>query len=257
MIPYQKFAAVYDRMEADHFSIRMAKYTRNILKKFGATPVDGLDLACGTGSAIRFFCENGIMMSGLDRSAPMLKIAAGKLRGHRVSLYCQSLPRFEIKNQAGGSRRSSVARYDLITSFYDSLNYLLSERDLKAAFRAVYRHLRDDGWFIFDMNTPHALRALWGATLNGGVKDDVAWLFRSEFDQAKITARLHCTFFVKDGRGWQRFDEMHTERAYPDQVIRALLRETGFQIKGYYRALSFEQAKAATNRICVVARRIK
>jgi SAM-dependent methyltransferase len=194
-------------------------------------------------------------MAGVDRSRPMLTAARKKLKGRNVDLYCQELPRLDIR-QRGRTKNSSRRQFDFATSFYDSLNYLLTERALGAAFKAVYRHLRPGGYFIFDMNTPHALRTIWGSpTVHAEVKKDAALVLRNFYHADAKSADCLATFFVKKGRHWERFDEKHTEQGYSDRTIRALLRKAGFQIKGYYRCLSFEKPGGTTNRICAVARR--
>jgi SAM-dependent methyltransferase len=253
MIPYQKFASVYDKMEADEFSRRMVAYTLRIMKRFAIQPVDGLDLCCGTGTALSLFDEHGITMSGLDRSKAMLRQARFKLQGHKVRLYNQELPRFEIASRKNGRKRCS--EFDLVTCYFDSLNYLLTEHDLLTAFRSVHKHLRPGGVFIFDMNTPNALKTVWGAQVYAGVRDDIGWVFRNDHHPSRDTADCHVTFFVKHGKAWERFDETHTERGYSDKVLKTLLRQTGFTIKGYYRCFTFEKPKATTNRICVVVQR--
>ncbi|RKX24814.1 MAG: hypothetical protein DRP45_07355 [Candidatus Zixiibacteriota bacterium] len=254
MIPYNKFAGVYDKMEADRHSINMVKYTLRIMRRFGIEAQDGLDLCCGTGSAIEAFCDQGLTMSGLDRSRQMLKVAAEKLRSSKVQLYRKELPRFEILLRTRTARKQ-LKRFDLVTCFYDSLNYLLTERELKAAFRSVYRHLRPGGWFVFDMNTPHGLRVIWPSQVFAGAEDDLAWVFRAEYDNMQESVVLQATFFVKSGRLWERFDETHTERGYSDRTIRSLLRDVGFQVKGYYRCFTFDRPKATNGRICAVVQR--
>ena len=254
MLPYQKFAEVYDRLEADHFSIRMAEYVLKILDRMGAEPADGLDLCCGTGSAIKIFCDRGMRMTGVDRSGAMLAQARRKLKGRGVTLYRQELPDLDLRLKSAG--RATRRRFDLVTSFYDSLNYLLTEKALGAAFKAVCRHLRPGGLFIFDMNTPHALKTIWGSpTVHADVKPDVAFIFRNHYSADARSADCHATFFVRKGKNWVRFDETHTEQGYDDVVIRRLLRKAGFRVAGYYRCFSFERPGRTTDRICAVARR--
>ena len=256
MIPYDQFGTVYDMIGHDRFSIRMAEYALEILKKFKFEPHDGLDLCCGTGSAVRTFADQGIAMSGLDRSPQMLAIARQKLANRHVKLYRQELPRFAIKNAASG-RHSSVQQFDFVTCFFDSLNYLHDERQLLATFKAVRRHLRPGGWFIFDMNTPYHLRVVFTDQRPfSGVRDNVAWIFRNGPTRTPDAADMLLTFFVKRGKHWQRFDEIHRERAYSNQVITSALRDAGFQVKGKYRCLSFEPPTRKTMRVCCAARRV-
>lgn len=235
-------------MGADTHSAKMVEYAFKIFRRFNIRTACGLDLCCGTGTAISLFLDQGLPMSGLDRSAPMLAAAAKKLKGRKVRLYQKSLPKFRIL-QAGGSK---VRKFDLITCFYDSLNYLKNARELKVTFRSVYNHLNKGGWFIFDMNTPAALKILWGGEVYAGARDDFAWVWSNSYHEKTMSATCRATFFVKREKLWERFDETHIERAYDNKTVLRLLREVGFQVKGLYRCFSFEKPKKGTYRICGV-----
>jgi SAM-dependent methyltransferase len=250
--PYTEFAGVYDLMGADRHSAMMVEYTFKIFRRFNIKPACGLDLCCGTGTAIALFLDQELPMSGLDQSASMLAAAAKKLKGRKVKLYQKSLPKFRIL-PTDDSRR--VRKFDLITCFYDSLNYLKNGRELKTAFRSAYNHLTKGGWFIFDMNTPAALKILWGGQVYADAKDDLAWVWRNSYREKTMSATCHTTFFVRHGKLWSRFDETHIERAYDNKTVLRLLREVGFEVKGFYRCFSFEKPKKGSYRICGIVRR--
>jgi SAM-dependent methyltransferase len=239
-------------MEADRHSKRMTEYTLEIFRRFSVRPQRGLDLCCGTGTAIAGFSRDGYLMAGLDGSRAMLSVAKKKLASHSVPLYHQTLPSIHIP-RARGSR--NPAQFDFVTSFYDSLNYLLTQRDLKTAFRSIFRHITPGGLFIFDMNTLAALKQLWDGQVFAGTRDDLAWVWENEYIPALQKAKCHASFFVKKGKHWERFYECHTERAYANIVIKRLLREVGFRVLGFYRCHTFERPTKETFRICVVARK--
>jgi SAM-dependent methyltransferase len=244
---YQRFAEVYDAMGADQHSRYMVEYTYRIARKFGLDIATVLDLCCGTGSALRLYSELGWNATGIDASPAMLAAAKQKLKKYKVTLYHQALPRFEIPVPGDG--------FDLVTSFYDSLNYMLTKADLKAAFRSAFRHLRPGGLFVFDMNTAEALKVIWDGHIYADTRDDLAWVWKNVYDPSAQTADCIATFFVKTGHHWERFTEIHTERAYPNSEIKKLLRDVGFVIKGFYRCRTFEPAAAKSYRICAVAQK--
>lgn len=252
MEPYNKLASIYDGIEADEHSLRMADYCREIFRRFVVRPTCGLDLCCGTGTALVVFSDWGIKMSGLDRSKSMLSVAARKTRGRGIPLYRMSLPTFRIPEPATPRK---TRQFDVITCFYDSLNYLSSARQLQTAFRSVYRHLRPAGWFIFDMNTPEALRTIWGGQVYADARQDVAWVWKNEYFEGRQAAACHATCFVKEGRMWKRFDETHVETAWDNATIRERLVKSGLIIRGFYRCFTFRKPTAKTNRICGIAQR--
>lgn len=251
--PFTRFAQVYDLVGGDRHSAKMVEYCFEIFRRFNIRATCALDLCCGTGTAIFLFLGEGLEMSGLDQSASMLAVAAKKLKGRKVKLYHKSLPNFKIP-ETRDSRR--LRKFDLITCFYDSLNYLKNARELKTAFRSVYNHLHKGGWFIFDMNTLEALKTIWGGQVYADAKDKVAWVWKNTYYEKTMSATCHSTFFVKRGKLWERFDEEHIERAYDNRTVLRLLREVGFQVKGFYRCFSFEKPKKGTYRICCVAKRV-
>jgi SAM-dependent methyltransferase len=250
--PYTRFAQVYDLMGADRHSAKMVEYSFKIFRRFNIKATCGLDLCCGTGTAISLFLDQRLQMSGMDQSAAMLALAARKLKGKGVKLYQKSLPRFKILRDSDSRK---TRKFDLITCFYDSLNYLKNARELKTAFRSVYNHLHKGGWFIFDMNTPAALKIIWGGQVYADAKDNLAWVWKNTYHEKTRSATCHATFFVKQDKSWERFDEEHVERAYDNAILIRLLREAGFQIKGFYRCFGFVQPKRGTYRICGVAKR--
>lgn len=249
---YNKFATVYDQMQADLHSKKMVLYCRKLFKHFQINPTNGLDLCCGTGSAIIAFDKLGIKMSGLDQSAEMLAIAARKTKSRGVKLYQKSLPKFRLLDIIDSQKQ---VQFDLITSFYDSLNYMLSEKELQQTFVSVHSHLENDGWFIFDMNTPNALKTIWDEQVYAGVQDSIAWVWQNDYDKHKKKAACHATFFKKKGKLWERFDETHYEKGYTNSVIKKLLRESGFKIKGFYDCLTSDTPTRDSYRICAVVQK--
>jgi predicted TPR repeat methyltransferase len=219
--PYEQFARVYDLMGADHHSAEMVEYTLRLMRRFRIRSRRGLDLCCGTGTAVSLFREQGFAFDGLDQSAAMLAIAAKKLRGKGARLHQKSLPNFKILSSDG----MGVQQYDLVTSYYDALNYLTNAADLQAAFRSVSNHLCEGGWFIFDMNTPEALKSVWGEQVFAGTKENLAWIWQNEYHPHNTSAVCHTTFFVKKGNHWVRFDEEHVERGYPNVKIKRWLQD--------------------------------
>ncbi len=252
MKPYNKFAAFYDKIGHDRHSINMVEYTNEIMNKFNIEATDVLDICCGTGAALKIFEGHGMNVTGLDQSRKMLSVAREKLRGKNVRLINQSLPSFKITSRSSSRQ---LASFDLITCYFDSLNYLSSERKLQGSFKSVSHHLREGGYFIFDMNTALALKTLWGSDVFGDAQSDHAWIWRSKYYPSKKMARLKTTHFVKSGLSWKRFDELHIEYGYTNSSIRRMLREAGFQIDGFYKCFTFREADKETNRICVVARK--
>ena len=252
--PYSKLAQYYERTATDHFSIHMVDYTWQIMKRLRYHPKSVLDLCCGTGTAACLFAKKGLDTIGLDGSREMLRVARTKAtqKKLRIRFVGRRLPRFYIKTKSG----KKLQLFDLITCFYDSLNYLLKENDLKICFQSVRKHLAPGGLFVFDMNTLFGLKYIWPVRTHTGCHEDLAWIWRAQFNDRKKIADMRMVIFAKKGRFWERFDEIHRERAYENETIIKMLEQAGLHVLGFYRCFKFRKPGVRAGRIAVVAKRM-
>jgi SAM-dependent methyltransferase len=182
-----------------------------------------VDVACGTGVAVTKFAAAGHRVTGVDRSPQMLararqRVAEAELTG--VTLFEADMCDFELDKPA-----------DLVTCMYDSLNYLLEETDLLAAFRSAAAALCSGGLYIFDMNTIFGLAEGWGS------RDFIRWdsddcfiVGRTCWDYERLINTLTLHGFIRRGELWERFAEAHVQRGYPVAAIRALLGQAGLAV---------------------------
>ena len=215
------FAEVYSRYGYNEFSARVAELLPRVLRRLGLTPHSILDVPCGEGTFVVAMAKRGYLTTGVDRSSAMLGLARRKAREARI--------RARLVERDMRSLRFDQ-EFDLITSWYDSLNYLLRLDDLKKTFGGVFRSLRPSGVFLFDMNTEGTLSKGWQSHPSFVEVDtrDAFVLHRSTWDARRKVATLKVTCFVLRGRRWVRVDELHRERAFSLPQIRASLRSVGF-----------------------------
>jgi hypothetical protein len=149
-------------------------------------------------------------------------------------------------------RRSS---FDLVTCTYDSLNYLLDTDDLAACFTEVAGALAPGGLFIADMNTRHFLEHDW-RTCEVLEQPGFVQITQSHFAPETACSTMVLTGFVGDDeRGYNRFDEVHVERAYPAEVIAGYLAAAGLRVEAAYDCFTFQPLDDRSQRIAWVARK--
>jgi SAM-dependent methyltransferase len=217
--PYARYAAVYDRIGQRAFGERMAEALLAWLPVRRGGPGRAVDLACGTGAATLVLAAAGWATTGVDRSAAMLDRArwAAEEAGLRVGWLEQDLRAVDLPG-----------RYDLATCFYDSVNYLIEEDELRGVFRRVAAALADDGLFAFDVNTRRKLRSWTESAFVAVDEEDLFGVYQAAYDDSTHLSPLTLTFFVRDGsQKWDRFDEVHVERGYALAEIGRLLAEGG------------------------------
>jgi SAM-dependent methyltransferase len=149
-------------------------------------------------------------------------------------------------------------RFDLVTCWFDSLNYLLEIDDLARTFAGVSRVLDDNGIFIFDVNTIRGLAVEWVREpsyvhLNSG---DSFLVSIPQYDAATKIASLHITGFTRENERWVRIDEVHKERGYTLREIRQCLKRADLRELACWASLDrMEKPKRNTARVWFVARK--
>jgi SAM-dependent methyltransferase len=224
--PYSRYAAIYDRTGQHRFGAAMADLALTWLLERGVFPRSALDLATGTGAAALALARHGITTTGIDLSIQMLERAYANAAG-------RDLP---VAWKLGDIRSFTLDQpVDVAVSFFDSVNYLLEEEDLQRCFASAHAALRPGGWFIFDINPIQRYVTEWNGSSDIAYQDDqLLCLFRSTFDAATHRSPLILTVFERvedDPELWRRWDEKHTERGYPLQVLSGLLEATGFVVE--------------------------
>jgi SAM-dependent methyltransferase len=180
-------------------------------------PVRGriLDLCCGTGYLAAMLAERGYTVTGVDASEEMIRHA--RLQAPKADFHVADASHFNLP-----------PLHDAAVSTFDSLNHLLSARDLAGAFRNTAAALKPGSPFAFDMLLEAAYQTHWGETF-ALVRDDhtltitgAGYDFRSRIAQCRVTM-----FRCFDG-AWQRVDTVVEERCYTPAEIDAALAAAGF-----------------------------
>ena len=249
---YEKLAALYEPAGWGFFAEWMAARMLDLATQKGLVEIRHIvDVACGTGIAVSRFAEAGYQVTGIDRSAQML--AQARKRAAR-----EALPEVSFI-QADMREFTIVENADMVTCMYDSLNYLLTEDDLAAAFRCAAAALRPGGLYLFDVNTVYGLEKLWGRQdFIRWDSDDIFIVGRTRWHQEDQISTLVFHGFIRQGDLWERFKEAHIQRGYPVKKIRALLEQTGaFTTLGVYDGDARDLIKPGpeTGRVLFVARR--
>jgi SAM-dependent methyltransferase len=246
---YNEFAFVYHLGPYTAYSLRMAELLPAVLENFDYHPQSLLDLACGEGSFAITQAQTGIQVTGVDASPRMLQIARLQAAGHGVKAQFIEIDMRYL---------DFVSAFDLVTCWFDSLNYLLELSDLEETFRGVEKAIKPGGLFIFDINTIYGLAVLWQQPAYTIQQDtpELVEIHRSSFNYDLSTATVNITAFIQGDQGWQRMDEIHQERGYPLAQINDLLAACGFEVLGCYGDLGdLSEPELDSGRVWYVARK--
>ncbi|MFW9832201.1 MAG: class I SAM-dependent methyltransferase [Candidatus Thorarchaeota archaeon] len=218
---YDDFALLYAKGRYPEYSLQISNIFLPLIRQFGCTPQTLLDLACGEGTFAVKMAKQGIQVTGVDRSQQMLNFAETKSHHEKVQITWRKLDIREIDYSSA---------FDVITCWFDSLNYLLELDHLCQTFQLVRKALRKDGLFIFDMNTIFWLATLakrYACSVERDI-DDIFQVHRHFYDDERNIATFKITGFIKEEGWWlRRVDETHHERGYTLDEIRTCIKKAG------------------------------
>ena len=206
---------------------------------------DYLDIACGTGNVTVRIAKHFKNIYGVDLSEDMLREAFDKLKSERNKgkIICQDMTELSLNR-----------KFDLITSVLDSTNYITDEDDLEKYFSSVKEHLKDDGIFIFDVNSYYKLSEILGNNIYTYSEEDVFYTWENVFEDDMVSMFL--TFFVKQGELYERFEEEHFERAYKEEELESALSNCGLKVINKFDGYSNNKVQANSERIVYVVKKI-
>ena len=212
---YDDFAWMYNR----HWGSRFTPGALAVLGELVLPEITAgaavLDLCCGTGQLAQYLSEEGYSVTGIDGSEEMLRYARENAPG--VDFICDDARIFSLPPS-----------FDLVISFFDSLNHVMTIEELMSVFRNVYSCLFEESLFIFDMNLEPGFLAKWQGYY-GIVEDDHVCLFPQSYDPEKRIARFDATIFRLTDY-WYRSDVTLLEKCYSVEEIRSALSNVGFSV---------------------------
>lgn len=131
---------IYDGMNTE--TVDLPFYSHWLKKKETG---DILELCCGTGRLTIPLAREGYNMTGVDNSTSMLRQAEEKACKSKVSV---SFVESDIRSL------DLPEVYDIIFIPFNSIHHLYTNRDFFDVLTSVKKHLKKDGYFLFDCFNP-------------------------------------------------------------------------------------------------------
>ncbi len=247
MESYGAFAQIYDRFMDSAEYRALTDIVRTVWKGLPKRPELVLDLACGTGEAAITFAKEGYEMIGVDLSADMLSIAREKAdkAGVQILFLEQDMSSFEL-----------YGTVDSVICLCDGLNYLLDISDLAETFGLVQNYLNPGGVFVFDVLTRQRFLGLGDQTFAES-SDDSAYIWENSFFADEDINEYALTCFIKNDMGsYDRFEEIHHQRAYSEEQIKKALDLAGLRFVNVF-DIEMKPANKRSERLVFIAQRIE
>jgi len=224
---YEGFAPFYDAFTSASDYDTWTTHLLGLVSRHGVAGKRLLDVACGTGKSFVPFLDRGFDVTACDRSPAMLSEARRKAPD--VPLH-----------QADMRALPGLGRFDLVTCFDDSVNHLLDEEDLAAAFVSLARHLDPAGLLLFDVNTLLAYRTTFAVDAVH-THDDLIFAIQGDSNADAAPGCLAGVqvdvFEARDCGLYERSTTRLRERHFPPQRVTTLLTLAGLDCVGLYGVL--------------------
>lgn len=252
---YRKFAYVYDELMEDMPYPDWIRFARTAWEQHGM-PKSVAELGCGTGSITIPLVNSGFEVTGIDLSADMLSVARSKMeatpQGHR--LYREGSVRWVQQDMREWRVPEPV---DSVISFCDCVNYLLEQEDVIRTFQRTYEMLKPGGTFLFDVHHPNTLIRYDEEQPFVLDERSVSYIWTCDLDQDRCEIEHHLSIFsrVEDGSKdmYQRFEEVHVQRAYDPDWMKLELSKAGFRDVKVYADFEWKEAGDSAQRLFYVA----
>lgn len=243
MMIYQNFAFIYDQFMENVQYQDWADFVEEVLNSNEIKGDKILELACGTGNVTGLLRKKGYDMTGIDISEDMLTIAQEKSYENNLKI--------KYLKQDMRTLNLNKSKYDAVVSFCDGINYIIEEEDLGAVFENVYKHLNDEGIFIFDISTEYKLKNTLGQNTFAETSEDSAYIWENYYDERTRILEFDLNIFIEEDEMYTRHFESHRQKAHRSDELCSKLEEIGFKNIKVYGSIDFSPEKEDSERIYI------
>lgn len=234
--PYERLAPFYDRL-MEHVNYKQwARYIEELLKTHHGQVSRVVDLACGTGSFLQRFKRKKRSLYGCDRAHNMVRLAKQKAKNAAVTWACCDFLSLPFKQN----------EFDAALILYDSINYLLTQGQVRQLLYEVYRVLRPGGLFIFDAVLPFICREVFDGYNEVHFFDDEHGYERSSWFEEDRQMQYN-RFRLYDQN--EIFEELHKQKIWRLDQWQNMLADAPFYLQAVHGDFTFQDVRETSERV--------
>lgn len=171
-----------------------------------------LELASGSAMITGIIKDNGKDIIASDISNKMKDVAKNNFDGEYLILDMRD---FNLNKT-----------FDLIFCIVDSINYLDLD-ELDSCFKSVYKHLNNNGRFIFDMHHIERLNEFKEEYIEEGIINNTPYQWTINSDIIDKTISQHFTFYFENGI----IQEQHFQNVFEVDIVKKKMEDIGFKVE--------------------------
>lgn len=209
---YKIFAKVYDILNYDMpYNLWL-----DIINEVKGDAQSVLDIGAGTGEILKNLDVKRKL--GIDNSEEMVNIAR---KNDPVSEY-------QVQDMV---LMNLGETFELITATADVLNYAPSKEAFNAVLKNVYKHLAEDGVFVFDVHTEYKMQNDFNFELYSDSTDDIFYTWQTIPGEEELSVWHELTFFLRNSEDlYKKYEETHYQQTYKHSEILKMANDAGFII---------------------------
>lgn len=228
--PYEKLALVYNHL-MNHVNYDLwTKYIFGISRNLVGKDANVLELAGGNGKFANIFKKYYSNILVTDLSLDMLSS-----RQNSFPKVCCEMINLPFKK-----------KFDLIYSTFDSINYLLKERDILKLFSEIKMVLSTNGIFTFDVSLERNSELYVANHENNGNDNGIDYEHISIYNKH---SKIHRNIFELKMEDGTVFREVHKQKIYPFTTYFNLINKSGLFVLNCLEAFSFRKANENSRRV--------
>ena len=239
--PYQGLAAHYDELLGEQSFWKMRDTFEWLVQRYGLRFRSAVDVGCGTGTFVEYLLRAGVdPVWGVDRSPEMLSQAVTKNGENRARFLLQDLRELRLPESV-----------DLLTCQFETLNYLLTDTDLRTAFAGFAHALTPGGFAVFDVASRRPGRPGARRRIEFSRFANHTVTIHARYD----TERLLQVARVRVAASAATQSERHVQRLHTIDDVAAALQGSGLEIRATHDCADVQRPAQLADSVIFLARR--
>lgn len=221
---FKLYSKYYDLIYRDKDYPAEVAYIMGLIKQFShKTPISLLDLGSGSGKHGILLSQQGLTVTGIEKSSEMVALA-NRFRNDNFYSKVGDITTFEHSES-----------FDVVTALFHVLSYINSNQDMEKVFQNVKSHLNETGLFIFDIWYSPAVYELKPETRVKRIVTDEAELTRIaepviHHNQNIVDVNYHIFIKNLNNNGIDEIREVHSMRHYSIPELKYIAEKNNFTI---------------------------
>jgi hypothetical protein len=228
---YSKVCDIYDHMMRKVRYDFWADYINSIAEEYIDENALVLELAAGNCRLAKYLSAYYPKLIATDLSVPMLN----KYQNSNFPKVCCDMMSLPFNG-----------KFNLVVSAFDSINYILTKKNLLLFFKEIRRVLSNNSIFTFDVSLEKNSFKHVKDPIRMGSYKGVKYKQETMFDSNK---NIHTNFFSITYPNGQVYNEIHTQKIYSLDTYFDTLEKADLAVKDCFDAFTFKNGNENSSRV--------